>query len=221
MQITGCGGSRESHPAQGGSGYGGSAGVGLHFARAVSYTYITATQWGVAVFTGESQMAKAKSTGNAARIARDAISAAISSLQGQVASTKERIVAIRKARHVILQPALTRIAMILESVPEQNKRLRTTAFTYSPPEISVTLLRQPSLKGDVICELLAYASDVCPKVSSSDYVTASYGERTHRFCSDDLEIVVHIDVADKGTCRKVLTGTKTVHQEQYEFVCDD
>jgi hypothetical protein len=166
-------------------------------------------------------MAKATSTGNATRIARDAISAAISSLQEEVARTRERIVSMRKARHVILQPTLTRIAMILESVPEQNKRLRVTSYTYSPPEISVTLLRQPSLKGDVIYELLAYASDICPVASSSDYVTANYGERTHRFRSDDLEIIVHIDVADKGTCRKVLTSTKMVEQKQYEFVCDD
>lgn len=167
-------------------------------------------------------MAKAKNTGNATRIARDVISAAIVSHNEEIARAKRCIAKLRKARYEILQPVLTRIAMIVESVPEDNRMLsiRTYALDYCKPEISVSLLRQPSLKSDVVCELLAYASDVCPRASSNDYVGEHWGERVHNFRGDALTMRVSIDVAEEGTCRKVLTGTKMVEQKQYEFVCD-
>lgn len=168
-------------------------------------------------------MAKAKSTGNATRIARDAISVAIACYIEDVASAKRSIAKLRKARYEILQPVLTRIAMIVESMPEDNRQIRIRTFGYesSKPEITVSLLRQPSLKSDAVCELLAYASDVCPRASSDDYVGEHWGERVHTFRSDALTIRISIDVAEEGTCRKVLTGTKMVEQKQYEFVCDD
>lgn len=167
-------------------------------------------------------MAKAKSTGNATRIARAVINDAIVSCNEDIARAKRSMTKLRKARYEILQPVLTRIAMIVESVPEDNRviRVSTYGFEYSKPDINVSLLRQPSLKSDVVCELLAYASDVCPRASSSDYVGEHWGERVHSFRGDALTIRVSIDVAEEGTCRKVLTGTKMVEQKQYEFVCD-
>lgn len=167
-------------------------------------------------------MAKAKSTGNATRIARDVISAAIVSYNEDIARAKRSMAKLRKARYEILQPVLTRIAMIVESVPENNRHIRVQSYgyEYARPEISVSLHRQPSLKSDAVCELLAYVSDVCPRASSDDYVGEHWGERVHTFRSDALTIRVSIDVAEEGTCRKVMTGTKMVEQKQYEFVCD-
>lgn len=167
-------------------------------------------------------MARAKSTGNATRIARDVISAAIVSHNDDIARAKRCIAKLRKARYEILQPVLTRIALIVEAIPEDNWAIRVSSygFEHSKPEISVSLLRQPSLKSDVVCELLAYASDVCPRASSNDYVGEHWGERVHSFRGDALTIRVSIDVAEEGTCRKVMTGTKMVEQKQYEFVCD-
>lgn len=168
-------------------------------------------------------MAKAKNTGAAARFARDVINGAIVSCKEEIASAKARLANVRKARHDFLQPVLTRIAMIIESVPDKNKTVRVQAYSASfcKPDIRVNLLRQSSLKSDVICELLAYANDLCPRASTHDYVSESWGERVHNFRGELFTIIVSIDTAEEGTCRKVLTGTKMVEQKQYEFVCDD
>jgi len=164
----------------------------------------------------------AKKVDAAILAARTAVQAALQQAKQDAADAKLRAKRIREARYTLLQPVLTRIALLLAPLPEKQRSFYVQAYAmYDTPEIRVSLSNQDSLKSDVICELLEYCSSICTKgARSSDYVSAHWAERSHTFRGEHLNIRVSIDVSESGTCRKVIKGTKTVQQDEYEFVCD-
>lgn len=160
-----------------------------------------------------------KKIDSAIAMAKAAIAAALSTYKRDALDAKDRAKRIREARYTILQPVLTRLSMIIGSLPEDQRRLYVDG--YGKPSIRVSLLKQPSLKSDLICELLEYSSSVCTRSArSSDWVTAYSAERSHTFYGADLTITVNIDISEEGTCRKVLKGQTTRTIDEYEFVCD-
>jgi hypothetical protein len=155
----------------------------------------------------------------AIRMAKAAIAETLAAEKRNADDAKARAKRLRDARYTIIQPVLTRLAMMVQSLPEDQRRL--SVDTYGKPSIRVTLLKQPSLKSDMVCELLEYASSICTRSAhSSDWVTAYCAERSHTFHGQDCTIIVSIDVSEEGTCRKVLKGQTTRTVDEYEFVCD-
>jgi len=152
--------------------------------------------------------------------ARTAVHTALASAKDEAAEAKLRAKRIREARYTVLQPVMTRLALLLSPLPEDQRGFHVSAFG-SKPEIRVSLRKQTSLKSELICELLEYASTICTRRAySSDWVTASFAERSHTFHGQDCTITVSIDVSEEGTCRKVLKGQTTRVIDEYEFVCD-
>lgn len=161
----------------------------------------------------------AKKVDAAIRMAKTAIAETLASEKRNVDDAKARAKRIREARYTVLQPVMTRLAMIVQALPEDQRRLSVCA--YGKPAIRVSLLKQPSLKSELICELLEYANTICARSAhSSDWVTAYCAERSHTFHGQDCSIIVSIDVSEEGTCRKVLKGQRTQTVDEYEFVCD-
>lgn len=165
-------------------------------------------------------MAKSTKVDRSVLVSRGIIKATLESLKREAAEVKRRASDLRKARFVTVQPVLTRLCMLIDLVPERDRYIGVSIH-YGKPEIRVSLYNQDSLKSDLICELLAYASDVCPNAKSRDYVGKDWGEREHHFTSDNLDIRIGINVKSDGVCQKVLVGTKTVQQDEYRFVCPD
>lgn len=165
-------------------------------------------------------MAKTTKVDRSVLASRGIIKATLESLKREAAEVKRRASDLRKARFVTVQPVLTRLCMLLDSVPESERHVGLTIYC-GKPEIIVALYNQDSLKSDLVCELLAYASDVCPEAKSRDYVAKDWGEREHQFRSDSLSIRIGVHVKSDSTCQRVLVGTKTVQQDEYRFVCPD
>lgn len=153
--------------------------------------------------------------------ARSVVKSALTGYKRQQTEARDAAAMLRCARYVVVQPALTRIHMLTDSIPETQRHISVTMWG-NRPEIMVSLYEQDSLKSDVIEALLEYASEVCPdKAQSRDYVGKDWGERAHTFYGPGLSIRVAINVKSDGECKKILKGTKMVQQDEYMFVCPE
>jgi hypothetical protein len=159
-------------------------------------------------------------TDAAIRAAKDAIASALSQTKQDADEAKQRGRRLREQRYTVIQPTLVRLAMLTESIPDENKTLRVSSY-FSRPCITVSLRNQTSLKSDVINAVLEYAMGITSKAWSHDYATQHCSNREHTFYGDNVEIKVSIDIAESGTCRKVLKGQKTTVVDEYEFVCEE
>ena len=153
-------------------------------------------------------------------MAKSAIADCLSQSKRDAEEAKARAKRVREARYTVLQPVLTRLAMILNPLPAEQKSFSISGYG-SRPLVTVTLYKQESLKSDLICELLDYVSGVCTESARSrDYVSQYWGERSHSFRGSEIDIDIKIDVSESGTCRKVIKCQKTQVVDEYEFVCD-
>lgn len=169
----------------------------------------------------EAIMAKSTKVDRSVLASRETIQATLNILKRDAEDAKRRASNLRKARFVTIQPVLTRLHMLIDSIPERDRNV-SLAMHFSRPEVTVSLYNQDSLKSDVVCELLAYASDICPNAKSRDFVGKDWGERDHTFYNDDLYIRIAVSVKTDGSaCKRVLVGTKTVVQDEYKFVCEE
>lgn len=165
-------------------------------------------------------MAKSTKVDRSVLVSRGIIRKTLDALRREAADVKRRASDLRKARFVTVQPVLTRLCMLLDSVPEDDRYVGLSIH-YGKPEIRVTLYNQDTLNSALVCNLLAYVNDVCPNAKSRDYVGKDWGEREHHFMSDNLDVRIGVNVKTDGTCQRVLVGTKTVQQDEYRFVCPE
>lgn len=160
-------------------------------------------------------------TDRSIRAAKGAIHKALQSLKEDRERAIRRAQQIRSNRYSLIQPVLTKLALLIDEIPEDNKRIELDCG-WNTPAITVALINQASLKSPTICALLEYAADRCSDyASSTDWVTSTWAERCHVFSHNDLTIRVSIDVADDATCRRVLVGTETKTVDKYQFVCEE
>jgi hypothetical protein len=165
-------------------------------------------------------MAKTTKVDRSVLVSRGIIKATLESLKREAAEVKRRASDLRKARYTVVQPVLTRLCMLLDGVPENDRHVGVSSH-YGRVEITLALYNQDTLNSDLVCNLLGYANDVCPNAKSRDYVGKDWGEREHQFSNEDLSIRIGVHVKSDSTCQRVIVGTKTVVQDEYKFVCPD